>query len=102
MHKPHKYTITNCNNVWKIVRRLQLLGGKFVEEFNDDIYEINDEIIDFSFLDTFMIGNDEVLPQLLRVEIQRDENADEVRFIPNEEIRKRYIEENERLSRDDK
>jgi hypothetical protein len=48
----------NLKNCWMIGRRLQLLGGMFVEDFNDDIYEINDEIIDFSFLDTFMIGND--------------------------------------------
>jgi hypothetical protein len=102
MHKPHKFMINCCNDIWKIGRKLQLLGGMFVEEFNEDIYEINDEIIDFSFLDTFMIENDEVMPQLLRVEVQRDENAGEVRFIPNEEIRNRYIEENERLSRDDK
>jgi hypothetical protein len=41
------------------------------------------------------------MPQFLRVEVQRDENAGEVRLIPNEEIRNRYVEENERLNRDD-
>jgi hypothetical protein len=100
--KTNRYTIKFNNGIWEVGKKLQLIGGMFVEDFEDNIYEINDEIIDFSFLDNFMFGNDEVMPQFLRVEVQRNENAGEVRFIPNEEIRNRYIEENERLNRDDK
>jgi hypothetical protein len=100
--KTGKYTIKLNNGIWEVGRKLRLCGGMFVEDFDDNIYEINDEIIDFSFLDSFMFGNDEVMPKFLRVEVQRNENAGEVRFIPNKEIRNRYIEENERLSREDK
>jgi hypothetical protein len=74
----------------------------FVDDFNDDVYIINEEVIDFAFLDNFMFGEDVVMQQMLRMEVARDENACEVRFIPNEEIRNRYIEENERMNRDDK
>jgi hypothetical protein len=94
MSKMNKYVIKYNNGIWKVGRKLRLCGGMFAEDFVDNIYEINDEVIDFSFLDSFMFGNDEVMPQFLRVEVQRNENAGEVRFIHNEEIRNRYIEEN--------
>jgi hypothetical protein len=88
-------TLTHCslnNN-----KLLKLKGGMFVEV----IFIINDEVIDFDFLDNFMISEDMVMQQLTRVELINNNEVNVIRFTLDEDVRNSLIEETERNCRSD-
>jgi hypothetical protein len=51
--------------------------------FEEDIFIINDEEIDFGFLDSFMVGEDINMQQLQRVEVENNNEVNKVRFVPD-------------------
>jgi hypothetical protein len=48
-----------------------------------------------------MIGDDFIMPLIDRLEVKMNEEINEIRFIPDEAVRNRLIEENERMNRAD-
>jgi hypothetical protein len=70
--------------------------------FVEDIFVINDEEIDFDFLDSFSIGQYMVMQQLIRVELENNDEVNNIRFVTGEAVRNSLFEENKRNIREDR
>jgi hypothetical protein len=83
-----------------IFERILRLKGRMIDGANFELIE--DDVIDFGFIDNFLIGVDFVIQPLIRIQFQAEGvDSNIIRFVPNEEIIGLNQEEARRDSRQD-